>query len=386
MKSKENSGFGIYLHIPFCKQACHYCNYHFSTSLKKKGELVDAIARELILRKDELSGNVDTIYFGGGTPSLLSEEELTQILDTIYSNYTVSKNPEITLEANPDDLYSLETDSAKKLKFFKEIGINRLSIGVQSFFEDNLKWMNRAHNSEEALQSILEAKKYFENITIDLIYGIPGMSNERWRENLEKAFSLNVPHLSCYALTVEPRTALEKFIETGKSASVDDEAAQKHHEILIELTEAHGFNNYEFSNFGKSGFYSRNNLAYWEGKPYLGIGPSAHSYNGESRSWNVSNNSLYIRNISNGMLPSEKEILSISDKYNEYVMTRLRTSGGIDLNKVETIFGPDYLNYLLKEAELPLLAGNLMVENNFMRVTKKGKFLTDGLAGDLFWI
>lgn len=386
MISKINTGFGIYLHIPFCKQACHYCNYHFSTTLKKKGELVHAICQELVLRKNELSGNVDTIYFGGGTPSLLSEEELKQIFEVLHSNYTISENPEITLEANPDDLFSLDTDSAEKLKFLKEIGINRLSIGVQSFFEEDLKWMNRAHNSEEALQSILEAKKYFENITIDLIYGIPGMSNERWKENLEKAFSLEIPHLSCYALTVEPKTVLEKFIEVGKSAPVDDDLSQKHHEILIEQSEKHGFDNYEFSNFGKPGFYSRNNLAYWEGKPYLGIGPSAHSYDQETRSWNVSNNTKYIKSLALGILPSEKENLSIADRYNEYVMTRLRTSGGIDLKIVETVFSREYLDYLLKEAKIALKSENLVVENGFLKVTKKGKFLTDGLAGDLFWI
>lgn len=382
----EPNNFGIYLHIPFCKQACHYCNYHFSTTLKKKGELVDAICQELILRKNELSGKVETIYFGGGTPSLLSEEELFKIFHTINSNYTISENPEITLEANPDDLFSSETDSAIKLKFLKNIGINRLSIGVQSFFENDLKWMNRAHNSDEALQSILEAKNYFENITIDLIYGIPGMSNERWRENLGKAFSLKVPHISCYALTVEPKTALEKFIETGKSQPVDDDAAQQHHEILIELTEAYGFDNYEFSNFGKPGFYSKNNLAYWEGKSYLGIGPSAHSYDGKSRSWNISNNIKYIQNIEKGILPSEKEILSTADKYNEYMMTRLRTSGGIHLEKVNELFGQEFLDYLEREAETALKAGNLIVENGFIKVSKKGKFLTDGLAGDLFWV
>lgn len=380
-----HQGFGIYLHIPFCKQACHYCNYHFSTTLKKKGILVDAICKELILRKEELSGTVDTIYFGGGTPSLLSEEELLLIFETLNKNFKISENPEITLEANPDDLVS-KIGEKNKIKFFKEIGINRLSIGVQSFFEEDLKWMNRAHNSHEAMQSILDAKKYFENITIDLIYGIPGMSEKRWKENLETAFSLTIPHLSCYALTVEPKTALKKFIETGKSAPVEDDLSQKHHEILIELTEEKGYDNYEFSNFGKPGFYSRNNSAYWEGKPYLGVGPSAHSFDGKSRSWNISNNTLFIKKIDKGILPSEKEILTDADRYNEYVMTRLRTASGISLEKVVSDFGKEYLDYLLKEAESALENKNLVLENNTLKVSKKGKFLTDGLAGDLFWV
>lgn len=384
--------YGIYLHIPFCKQACHYCNYHFSTTLKRKGELVDAICKELLLRKNELEGVVETIYFGGGTPSLLSKEELSQIFDTIYASFSVSENPEITLEANPDDLVSVrnEAETQTKLKSpfeaFKEVGINRLSIGVQSFFESDLKWMNRAHNASEAMACILEAKKHFENITIDLIYGIPGMSVERWRENIETAFSLDIPHISGYALTVEPKTALEKFIETGKTPPVDDDLSQEHHEVLIEMTEEAGLDNYEFSNFGKPGFYSQNNLAYWEGKPYLGIGPSAHSFDGVSRSWNVSNNIKYIKSIDAGELPSEREVLSKKDRYNEYVMTRLRTQEGISLEKVETDFGAEFLEYLMSQAKLAIESKNLQIEDGYMSVSKKGKFLTDGLAGDLFWV
>src|SRR5690554_263240 len=384
--------YGIYLHIPFCKQACHYCNYHFSTTLKRKGELVDAICKELVLRKDELEGVVETIYFGGGTPSLLSREELSQILDTIYAHFSVSENPEVTLEANPDDLVSVRDKAEVQTKLkspfddFKAVGINRLSIGVQSFFESDLKWMNRAHNASEAMACILEAKKYFDNITIDLIYGIPGMSVERWRENIETAFSLDIPHISGYALTVEPKTALEKFIETGKTPPVDDDLSQEHHEVLIEMTEEAGLDNYEFSNFGKPGFYSQNNLAYWEGKPYLGIGPSAHSFDGVSRSWNVSNNIKYIKSIDAGELPSEREVLSKKDRYNEYVMTRLRTQEGISLEKVETDFGAEFLEYLMSQAKLAIESKNLQIEDGYMSVSKKGKFLTDGLAGDLFWV
>ncbi len=371
---------GIYIHIPFCKQACHYCDFHFSTSLKKKEELVNALCTELVLRKNELDGNVETIYFGGGTPSLLSSEELQQIFETIYKNYTVSENPEITLEANPDDL------SKEQIHKFTNSQINRLSIGIQSFFEEDLKLMNRAHNASEALESIKNAKQYFENISIDLIYGIPGMSNERWKKNLEIVLSLDVPHLSCYALTVEPKTALKKFIEKGIVPPVDEEAAKQHYEILLSETEKAGLENYEFSNFGKPGFHSRNNTAYWEGKPYLGIGPSAHSYDGKFRSWNIANNTKYIKSIEAGELPSEKELLSKQDKYNEYIMTGLRTKKGVSLGKVESEFGKKYSKYLIKQAENLLKNNLLILENETLKISKKGKFLSDGIAADLFLV
>ncbi len=373
-------GLGVYIHIPFCKQACHYCDFHFSTSLKKKGKLVDALCKELVLRKDELKGEVETIYFGGGTPSLLSPEELQQIFEAIYKNYKVSENPEITLEANPDDL------SNNLIIQLSKSPINRLSIGIQSFFEEDLKLMNRAHNASEALECIKEAKKQFENISIDLIYGIPGMSNERWKENLLIALNLDVPHLSCYALTVEPKTALKKFIEKGIVPPVDEEVAKQHYEILLHETEKEGLENYEFSNFGKSGFHSRNNTAYWEGKPYLGIGPSAHSYNGKSRSWNVSNNTKYIKSIEEGILPSEMEILSKEDRYNEYIMTGLRTKKGVSLEKVESEFGKNYSEYLLKQATNALQNELLILENQILKISKKGKFLSDGIASDLFLV
>jgi len=371
---------GIYIHIPFCKQACHYCDFHFSTSLKKKEELVNALCTELVLRKNELDGNVETIYFGGGTPSLLSSEELQQIFKTIYKNYTVSENPEITLEANPDDL------SKEQIHKFTNSQINRLSIGIQSFFEEDLKLMNRAHKASEALESIKEAKQYFENISIDLIYGIPGMNNERWKNNLEIALNLDVPHLSCYALTIEPKTALKKFIEKGIVPPVDEEAAKQHYEILLSETEKAGLENYEFSNFGKPGFHSRNNTAYWEGKPYLGIGPSAHSYDGKFRSWNIANNTKYIKSIEAGELPSEKELLSKQDKYNEYIMTGLRTKKGVSLGKVESEFGKKYSEYLIKQAENLLRNNFLILENETLKISKKGKFLSDGIAADLFLV
>ena len=371
---------GIYLHIPFCKQACHYCDFHFSTSLRKKGALVDALCRELLLRKEEIPGEVETIYFGGGTPSLLTSEELTQIFEIIYSNYKVSEDAEITLEANPDDL------TGEKIRILAASPINRLSIGVQSFFEEDLQMMNRAHNAAEALGSIKTAKHYFDNISLDLIYGIPGMSNERWKKNLEIAMELGIPHISSYALTVENKTALKSLIDKGKIAPVEDEVAKAHYEIMIETLGAAGFENYEFSNFGKPGYYSRNNTAYWFGKPYLGIGPSAHSFDGKSRMWNISNNTLYIKNIEKGQLPSEREELCLADRYNEYVMTRLRTRWGILLTEVQEKFGEDHKMYLLKEARTFLNNGLLEQEGDALLISPKGKFLSDGIAAELFLV
>ncbi|MGB3775871.1 MAG: radical SAM family heme chaperone HemW [Leeuwenhoekiella sp.] len=370
----------LYIHIPFCKQACHYCDFHFSTSLKRKSELVDALCSEMMLRKDEINGPLETIYFGGGTPSLLEERDLEKIFKAIYSTFRVSENPEITLEANPDDL------TEEKLKLLSRSEINRLSIGVQSFYDEDLKLMNRAHNASEASGCLELAKQYFENISIDLIYGIPEMSNARWEENLDKALALNIPHISSYALTVEPNTALKKFIDKGLIKPVDDAVAQSHFEILQDKMSAAGFENYEFSNFGKPGYFSRNNTAYWTQKSYLGIGPSAHSYDGDRRSWNINNNTLYIKSIATGDLPIEREILSKTDKYNEYVMTGLRTVWGVSLKKIETEFGPKFRKYLLDQAEKHLLEHLLFQDGDKLTVTHKGKFLSDGIASDLFLI
>ena len=372
---------GIYIHIPFCKQACHYCDFHFSTSLKKKSELVSALQNELVLRKNELPNEpIKTIYFGGGTPSLLNLEELTAIFKTIYAEFTIAENPEITLEANPDDL------SEEKINELANSKINRLSIGVQSFFEEDLKLMNRAHNAEEALNSIKLARSKFDNISVDLIYGIPGMSNERWQKNIQILLDLDIPHISSYALTVEPNTALQKFIEKGKIKPVDDAAAAQHFETLRTVLKNAGFEHYEFSNYGKPGYFSQNNTAYWLGKPYLGIGPSAHSYDGNNRKWNIANNTLYIKAIEKSELPLEVEELSITDRYNEYIMTRLRTYFGVDLVEVESKFGKEYLEYLKEQSVVLFEKEFLRIENNVMHITEKGTFLSDGIAADLFYI
>ncbi len=380
---------GIYIHIPFCKQACHYCDFHFSTSMKKKDEMVLALAKEIQLRKNEFANEVvETIYFGGGTPSVLENSQLQLLIDTVYENYKVSENPEITLEANPDDLTDLSVRAESRTIFenYREIGINRLSIGIQSFYEEDLKMMNRAHNSAEAIKCLQEATKYFDNISLDLIYGIPGMSDEMWKQNIETALSFGIPHISSYALTVEPKTALKKLIDTGKIAEPQDEVASNHFMILADTLQKNGFIHYELSNFGKENYFSKNNSAYWLGKKYIGIGPSAHSYDGKKRGWNVANNSLYLKSIQDDILPIETEILSKSDRYNEYIMTGLRTIWGVSLERIENEFGSEYLDYLNKQAQKFLNDELVYISDNILRPTAKGKFLTDGIASDLFYL
>jgi len=390
---------GIYIHIPFCKQACHYCDFHFSTSMGKKEAMISALQRELELRKEEFKDEVvETIYFGGGTPSVLSSDEINSIIQSVYENYQVDKNPEITLEANPDDLTSatlshLEQNSSKaersRSRIFEEyleVGINRLSIGIQSFFEEDLKLMNRAHNAREAEECIREATKYFKNISIDLIYGIPDMTNERWIQNIEKALSFGIPHISSYALTVEPKTALASFIQNGIIKPVDDKVAQEHFSILLDKMEEAGFESYEISNFGKEGYFSKNNTAYWQQKKYIGIGPSAHSYDGEQRGWNINNNPKYIKSIENNVVPIEIEKLSTTDKYNEYVMTGLRTIWGVSMEKIRNEFGEQYHKYLLQQADKYLEEHLLYMDRDTLAATRKGRFLADGIAADLFML
>jgi oxygen-independent coproporphyrinogen-3 oxidase len=347
-----------------------------------------AIAKEIHMRKSEFSpidsahsaNKIETIYFGGGTPSVLTSEEINFLIAAVYSNYAVIENPEITLEANPDDL------SSERIMELSKSKINRLSIGIQSFFEDDLQLMNRAHNSAEAKKCLEEATQYFDNISLDLIYGIPGMSNAKWKQNIETALSFGIPHISSYALTVEPKTALNKLIQTGKIAAPIDEVTQEHFAILVEMLEANDFIHYELSNFGKENYFSKNNSAYWLGKKYIGIGPSAHSYDGITRSWNVSNNALYLKSIQEDKLPNEVEFLSITDRYNEYVMTGLRTIWGVSLDRIESEFGSGYLEYLNNQSRKFLDDDLLFIENGILKPTKKGKFLTDGIASDLFYL
>jgi oxygen-independent coproporphyrinogen-3 oxidase len=343
--------------------------------------MIAALISEIEIRKDENQNTViETIYFGGGTPSVLSTKEIQFLIDAVYKNHTVVKNPEITLEANPDDL------SEEKIIELSKTPINRLSIGIQSFFEKDLKLMNRAHNAIEAKESLALATKYFTNISVDLIYGIPDCTNDEWLQNIQTVLSFGIPHISSYALTVEPKTALESFIKKGIIKNVDEQKAQEQFYILIEILEKANFVHYELSNFGKEDFFSKNNSAYWLGKPYLGIGPSAHSFNGKQRSWNVRNNAKYIKSIQQNSLPIERETLSITDAYNEYVMTGLRTIWGVSLDKIAKDFGEEYVKYLEKESQKQILQELLYLENRILKTTKKGKFLVDGISSNLFML
>jgi oxygen-independent coproporphyrinogen-3 oxidase len=351
--------------------------------------MITTLGKELVLRKNELHGEtVESIYFGGGTPSLLETETLQFLTGLIYDNYEVSDNAEISLEANPDDL------NKNKIIELSKSSVNRLSIGIQSFFDQDLQMMNRAHNSAEAQTSLTLATRYFDNITIDLIYGIPKMTNARWKKNLQKAFEFGVNHISSYALTVEPKTALAAFIKQGKVPDVSEESALEHFKILVSETEKQGFVHYEISNFGKPEYFSKHNISYWSGDHYLGIGPSAHSYNGKQRSWNVSNNIKYLKAFNENRLAQEIEKLSEKDKYNEAVMTGLRTIWGVSIEHIEQEFGPEYKAYLLENSKKFIDLGLLSVSeteasrsgSDFLKVTKQGKFLSDGIAAELFMI
>ena len=372
---------GIYIHIPFCKKACHYCNFHFSTNQNSKSSFIKALSKELRLRSSEYESNkIQTIYFGGGTPTVLQISELTSILDVVYEFYNVSETPEITLEANPDDL------DLEKIVTLSKTKINRLSIGIQSFHETDLVAMNRAHSAYQAKKCLDLATRYFDNITIDLMFGMPTMSMDLWRENLQIAFGFGIKHLSCYAMTVEPQTALEHFIKKGSHPPMDDELAANHFKVIIEETSKQGFIHYETCSFGKPDYFSKHNTSYWLGKTYLGVGPSAHSFNGKKRSWNISNNSKYIKSIEASILPSESEILSIENKFNEYIMTGLRTMWGVSLQIIETEYGPKIKDQLLENATKLLKSDFLVIEDQHLKVTTTGKFLSDGIASELFLV
>ena len=372
---------GIYIHIPFCKKACHYCDFHFSTSFKHKDQMINSLKHEILIRNRELKDEkIESIYFGGGTPSVLNIREINSLIETVYDNYLVNDSVEITLEANPDDL----TDE-KILELFNS-KVNRLSIGVQSFFEKDLKLMNRSHTSNQAMNCIKSAVKYFDNISVDLIYGIPGLDNSRWKENIEILISHNISHISAYALTVEPKTALKKYIDNGIIAPIDDSQSQEQFHILLDILEDHNYENYELSNFAKNNLYSVNNSAYWTRKKYIGIGPSAHSFNGNNRFWNIKNNLKYIESIKNNIIPNEMEVLSAIDKFNEMVMFGLRTSKGISFTDIENEFGSIYKNKLINNSQNHIANELLLIKNDFLYITRKGKFLSDGIASDLFML
>ncbi|HAO28560.1 MAG TPA: coproporphyrinogen III oxidase [Chryseobacterium indologenes] len=371
----------IYIHIPFCKQKCSYCNFHFSTSLNFKDEMLHAMKTELMLRKNELQNqSLKSLYFGGGTPSILSVDEINSMIDEVLRYFSFEKDIEITLEANPDDL------DKNFLKQLSGTPVNRLSIGTQSFFEEDLKLMNRAHNASEAESSIKRAQDFgFENLSIDLIYGSPTSNLEIWKENLHKTIALEVPHISSYALTVEPKTALENWISKGKVKSPREEEQNKEFYYLSDFLKDNGFEHYEVSNFARPGFYSRHNSAYWKYQEYLGIGPSAHSYNGfDVRSWNVANNQQYIKKLAGKIFAKEEEILSQEDQFNEMIMIGLRTIWGVDITSLTAKFPERLLEHFQTEIKSKIDEGILIIENDHLKIPEKHWFMADGIASDIF--
>ena len=373
----------IYLHIPFCKQKCSYCNFHFSTSLNAKDEMVAALKKEIYLRKGELeSTHLKSLYFGGGTPSLLKVDELKAIIDEVLKYFTFESDIEITLEANPDDL------THNFLKQLAGTEINRLSIGTQSFFAEDLLLMNRAHNASEAESSIKRAQDFgLVNISVDLIYGSPTSGFEVWKENLRKVIALEVPHVSSYTLTVEPKTALNTWIAQGKVSAPKEDLQNQEFFYMSDFLKDHEFDHYEISNFGKPGFHSKHNSAYWKSHEYLGIGPSAHSFNGRTeRSWNIANNKLYINSLNENKLPKETEILTEKERYNEMLMIGLRTSWGVDLAALESNFGEEILAHFQQSIQARVEDGILIRENNHLKIPEKNWFLADGIASDLFLV
>tara|TARA_B110000977_G_scaffold10522_1_gene13756 strand:- start:337 stop:1485 length:1149 start_codon:yes stop_codon:yes gene_type:complete len=379
---------GIYIHIPFCKQACSYCDFHFSTKMTSKDQMIEALCMELKMRKDSFAQDqIASIYFGGGTPSVLSPIEIERLIEAVYSHYSITDNPEITLEANPDDLSEDYIQALSKTK------VNRISVGIQSFHQEDLSFMNRAHNASQSKEALHWVKQYFDNYSIDLIYGVPmsGRTSEEqdllWIENVTMALAFSPNHISAYALTVEPKTVLDHQIKSGKLPPLDESRAHAQFNELRRMLKDAAYEHYEFSNFSKQGFYAVNNSGYWEGKRYMGVGPSSHSYDGESRSWNAASNPLYIKAIFEGIRPFEVEYLSVSERYNEYIMTGLRTTKGVELAKINALFGPEYESYVIKEAQKKIAEGLLeLVNETVLKITAPGLFFTDGIVAQLFYI
>ena len=371
---------GLYIHIPFCKKACHYCNFHFSTSLKNRKKIISSMIKEIEIKSIGYEDLIETIYFGGGTPSLLSIIEIDSLIKAVIDNFKISKKPEITLEANPDDL------NVSKLKELSNSLINRLSIGIQSFNDQDLKLMNRSHNSFDSINCIDNSLKYFDNISIDLIYGMPNSNLISWEKNLNLALNWDLNHISAYALTVEPKTALEKYIQKEIILPLDEEFVYDQFNLMHDKLSDLNYINYELSSFAKKGYFSKNNSGYWLGKKYVGIGPSSHSFDGFSRSWNVSNNKLYVSDIQNNKMYHQKEKLTHIDQYNEYIMTGLRTMWGISLSNLQEKFGKKIKNYFVNKSKKFIESKLLIIENDLIKTSKKGKFLSDGIASELFLI
>jgi oxygen-independent coproporphyrinogen-3 oxidase len=374
---------GIYIHIPFCKQACNYCNFYFSTSLKQKDNVLKALNKEILISPLITKGpeQIETIYIGGGTPSLITSDELAGIFETLHKKFEIKENAEITLEANPDDINRII------LKKWQLAGVNRLSLGIQSFVQSELVWMNRAHNADESLNSINEIQEAgFTNFSVDLIYGSPLLSNDALKETLDIIFKKQIPHISCYALTVESKTALHKMIETKKSQAVDPEKQAEQFLLLMNLMKQNNFEQYEISNFAQTGMRSLHNSSYWQGKAYYGFGPAAHSFDGKNcRRWNISNNSLYIQSLLKDIIPYEEEILTKTQQLNEYIMTSLRTMEGLDLELVSLKFGNDISEDLKARSRKYIESNKLITEGEKLILNQGGKLFADGIAADLFF-
>ncbi|MGC4101624.1 radical SAM family heme chaperone HemW [Ferruginibacter sp.] len=373
---------GIYIHIPFCKQACNYCNFHFSTSLQQKSALVNALLHEIQLTAGgtEVKETISTLYFGGGTPSLLTADELQMIMDVLQQHFVFTPGMEVTLEANPDDI----TDD--KLQQWKTLGINRLSVGIQSFLEAELQWMNRAHTAAESLVCIDRIKVAgFTNFSVDLIYGSPLLNDADWKKNVQTVIDKDIPHISCYALTVEPKTALDKMIAQKKKAPVDAERQAQQFLLLMQWMQEAGYEHYEISNFAKPGLRSKHNSSYWSGEKYFGFGPSAHSFNGRSRKWNVANNALYIQSLQKDTIPFEEEVLTPVQQLNEYIMTALRTMEGISTKYISTKFGEEKAARVIAASYKYESTGKLKMVNGRIVLTAEGKLFADGIAADLFF-
>lgn len=370
---------GIYFHFPFCRQACHYCNFHFSTQLKYQDQMLQAFKKEIELRIEEWPEELESIYFGGGSPSLLSPKSVEQLINLVIKKINLRHGIEITIEVNPDDV------TFEYLEALSSIGINRLSIGIQSFLDRELKLMNRIHNADQAVKTIEWTAQLFQNFSVDLIYGTPSSDLFSWKKNLNQALSFDIPHLSSYALTVEPKTVLAHQVKNKKVRLLDEEWVKLQYDWMVNRMEEAGYENYEFSNFSKPGFHAVNNANYWKGKAYMGIGPAAHSYDGKrKRSWNPSNNIKYLKSIQQGILPAQFENLNAHEAFNEYLMTGLRTSWGVSLQKINETFGKHYSNYLEKQVENHLIDQRLYWDGDALKVSKSAKFLTDGIASDLF--
>jgi oxygen-independent coproporphyrinogen-3 oxidase len=387
---------GIYIHIPFCKQACHYCNFHFSTSGQYKKEMIDAIVNEIRLTPGlpdnreglSLAGaeNIETLYFGGGTPSMLDNDDLKQIFDALQKRFVFTADIEVTLEANPDDITGIKSAE------WRSLGINRLSIGIQSFVEKELKWMNRVHTAKDSLQCIDTIRDAgFTNFSVDLIYGSPLLSDDNWKRNLDIVIEKNIPHISCYALTVEPKTALDKMIALKKTAPVDAEKQARQFLLLMDCMENAGYEHYEISNFAKPGMRSRHNSSYWsqtpagQNKVYYAFGPSAHSFDGKSRRWNIANNALYLQSLQENTIPFEEETLTAVQQLNEYIMTSLRTMEGLNLNLVKENFGAGFKDQLELGIGKWQAGGKLLLKGSKLILTREGKLFADGIAADLFF-